>query len=618
MQFTGKELVRKRNIYTQNANFGFAMDCYVDNTTGSYTFGISGTSGAFAFTLQSGRIMLANQFLCSYAANERFYIECQLTSDKYNVLKDQVPMVYGLGKTSGDFNYLFFSRENSSLFADFDFYASGQNEPNVAIDEVGYLLSSDQNAVTGYVRNLGSYPLQIFDSDAQNNQTLDFGKIYNTTVTGIYPFAFTGGFDQYDFSLPPLLDFNTNFADTTAVTFTIIDARSLNRFVFLQNISDYSFNSSDQLNRTLFYTNYSGGFVTDSFQTNLIFSLQYVSGSGQFSTNSALGGIPYSTTLYGNFAQSGIVTGQYTVVTGTDNLSGSYLLSLSQFSWATGLATGYFNSFGTGLASGIGYTGAAYGPFTGSFTGRIYAGSGTLSFNSLTSGASTNASSIDYQGYVNATGWLNISGLDFNDILYIGASTTPIIKGIQFNNETGLIYYLSGEPSHQVEGYVSGGVIYLDSRVSGSAGNSITIISDNCNVGSAQFSSALVGGQNIGSTGINVVPIGPFWNVITQIATGSGYYSIGSTGIAAGTFYYTKTFTGQWDILTGIDQTNLISLKRTGNFTSNVISGVGIFDPNSQVNFQINHVADIYNQDTALLIISGQDVLNPIIQQITI
>ena len=65
MQFTGEQLVSKRNFYTQNSNFGVAVDFSVDNPSGRYEFGVSG-SNDLLISLESGRIHYDGVFLQTY------------------------------------------------------------------------------------------------------------------------------------------------------------------------------------------------------------------------------------------------------------------------------------------------------------------------------------------------------------------------------------------------------------------------------------------------------------------------------------------------------------------------------------------------------------------------
>lgn len=476
MQFTGLELTRSRSIYTQNLNFGWALDCAVDNTTGRYEFGVSGDAGALAFTLQSGRILAGNTFLHNYAANERFYLECQVTSNTYNLLKDDVPLLMGAGKVSGNYTNLYFHREEPTLFADFNFFASGQNLPNVTIDTQGYLLTTGQNAVTGQFQNLGSYPARVFGSEALFLQGLDFGELAGTVAKqSSGQFAFTGDFSSFDFANPILVDFQTNF-ENARVAFTITDARSQSSYVYFDPIGSFAFNNSGVLLRNLSYSNYSGGFQVDSFPAEITFRLSYVSGSGI-----VVGGDAYTTTGYGSFAESGLLTGLASTITGD--------IVVSAFGWATGAATGAFTGFGTGYGTGVGYSGVATGIFTGYRTGFIYEGSGSLLVGHAVGLGVGLAASEDGGGGDYATGiTASVIYLEEGIYGYDPDSSNPYIYGflgsgspefvLEFGNykiywESGedILYGMSGMASFGITGFMSGTNLYLAAEEANINGN---------------------------------------------------------------------------------------------------------------------------------------------------
>lgn len=614
MQFTGQELTKKRNFYTQTGNFGFGLACSVDNINGKYNFGFSGNQYNFEIVLQSGKILKNGLMIHDYQAFKDFNLEIEISSGNYNIKKNDVPMIFGLQKNTGYFDYFYFNRENTGLGAIFNVYITGDNYPLYIITDKGYLINSGQTGVTGYFINQSQFLINVFDSSADGLQGLEFNKL-NTGISGFNTgkFVYSGDYSQFDFTQPILTTFNTNFNNAT-VLFYINDLRQYDKFVLLNDINDFSFNSDFILNRDLSYNNYSGGFITDTFNTNLIFIIKSISGSGSFSSTHFAINTQYTGMVYGNIFESGILTGQIAIPTGDETLTGNLIINLSQFAWATGVATGRFNGIATGYGTGLGYTGRSVGIITGLLTGFIYDGSGTLNIFQNQTGIPSNPISLDYQFFNSATGYINISGLHYNDIIYIGVDSPALIKGLQFFNETGLIYYLSGNQEHKVNGFYSGGQIYLTSNQLGINGNGTFVKIDNCDIGSALFSPFLTGGAQSGSTGLSVVYIQPFTGYFTNIITGSGNYSIFVSGNGNGTFFYNKTFTGSWDLLTGLDAASLTSLKRPGNYNSNTISGSGIFPPNSTINFQLTHNKDQFTTDALQLIISGLDVINPINQ----
>ena len=312
MEFTGTNLVLKRNIYPQTGNYSFSINCSIDNTTGKYFFGLSGNGNKIEFTLESGKIFFGNTYIHSYIPNKEFEISADFTSAKTNIRKDSTALVYGGDKTTGFFDYFYFKRDNVSLRAEFDLEISGNNIPSYSIQDNGYLFASGQNAVTGYFINNSIFPIRIFDSNIESPQPYSFGKIGNFVgafSSGV--FAYSGDFDSIDFSQPVFTTFNTTYGDAT-VLFTITDLRSLNGFVFLQGIDSLIPNNSGILNIDVNYLNYSGGFATTGFNASLIFVLDYVSGSGTFEYPTGML-LPSGTTFNKDF------TGSWTMFTGVNS-----------------------------------------------------------------------------------------------------------------------------------------------------------------------------------------------------------------------------------------------------------------------------------------------------------
>ncbi len=282
MDFTGSELTVKRNFYTQTGNFSFGMSCSVDNTTGTYHFGVSGAQGSVDFKLESGRIYYKDQFIHTYQSFRDFFIEAQFFNGKTNVIKDASPLAYGIDGRTGQFDYFYFSRANASLGASFGPSISGDTFPAYSVTNQGYLYNSGQTAVTGYFANQSIYPIRVFDSNILVTQPYEFGKLVGNiapSTSGI--FAYTGDFNTFDLTQPILTTFSANFGQAQ-VNFSIVDARGYDHFVLFQDVANFDFDTTGILNRDVFYTNYSGGIATDAFDAN--FQLSYVSGSGGLKT----------------------------------------------------------------------------------------------------------------------------------------------------------------------------------------------------------------------------------------------------------------------------------------------------------------------------------------------
>ena len=169
-----------------------------------------------------------------------------------------------------------------------------------------------------------------------------------------------------------------------------------------------------------------------------------------------------------------------------------------------------------------------------------------------------------------------------------------------------------------MRGVYNGGQINLTATSNGTAGNGLPIQPYTCGPGAGfyAYTPFLTGGANIGSTGASVVPVGPYTGLFSAVLMASGSYSVPVSGNQAGVFSYTRTFTGAWDVLTGIDATSLVSLKRPGNYDDNTISGQGVFPANSSMIFQLVHSGDRVNTDGVALLISGLGILNPVVQSL--
>ncbi len=617
MQFTGDQLFKKRNFYTQNGNFGVSVDFSVDNPSGKYEFGVSGTSN-MALTLESGQIKYDGLFIQSYLPFNNYSILLEITDNKLNYIQNDNEIIYGSNKPTGDYNYFYFNRDSTGINAEFDFYLSGKNLPLYNVERLGLRFNSGQQEVTGNFMNLSGYDINLFNSTTQGMQNLSY-----SFATGFFgsgqssKFKYSGDLNSFDYSQPITTWFYTNFGNV-GVNFKIVDISTLNKFVLLDELPDFSFNTNNEINRQLFYSNYSGSNLTNLFNTDIIFKLDYLAGSGSFTVDDFAQSAHFSANAYGNFSESGIVTGQTSIATGDSEVTGLYTVSFSRFQWATGAVTGFFSGNGTGLASGIKYTGLAYGGFTGFVTGLIRDGSGTFIFNDIfATGYPVNPlASINYTGYLNATGFLDLSGLSLGSSFFIGIESTPLVKGLQFGNETGLVYYLSGAPQHKVSSYFNGSHVLLESLFSGELGNGIFVRNFNCNDGGLiNFSPILTSGTNFGTTGNAVYSIGqPISGFISTVGTGSGNYTLLVTDDLPGSFSFSRTFTGAWDLFTGLSQTSLAKVPEVSDV---LISGHANLGPNSSVIFQIDHYDSSFNIDSVKFTITGADIFNPLTTTIT-
>ncbi len=630
MQFTGSELSVKRNFYTQTGNFSFGMNCTVDNTTGVYHFGVSGsqTNQVVDFRLEGGKMYYQDQFVHTYRSFEDFYVQAEFSSGQANVSKNEAPLLYGNAKTTGLYDYFYFNRANASLGATFDLNISGNSFPLYQITSQGYLSVSGQQSVTGYYLNQSAYPIRIFDSSILAVQPYTFGKLAgNITSANSGSFAYTGDFSTIDITQPIITTFNTNFGDQE-ILFSIIDARSFDAFVQLTGPTSFTFNSSSVMNRDVSYLNFSGGVTSNGFNTDLTFVLGYVSGSGYFTDLTG-----YSIPAIGNFRESGYVTGLVETPTGNWTITGT--------GWATGAATGFFSGMGTGIASGINYTGLATGYMTGRATGFIHQNSGTVILTYPLVGSGLTAIPITPTGLLYATGYIDVSlladgdqfriirpnGTDYelDPLAMLTANYFPIdppncsegpggtTYDTDFPTPTDLIECMSGFSALGVNGVYDGGdLIYFTATTLGTFGNGIAItglsLSDQL-----PGTGYMTGGHNGVEPMMPVVLIGqPYTGAFPITLTGSGSYTVNQTG----QYYlpYVKTFTDSWQLSTGAGAGSLISFTAV---SPTLYSGNGTFPPNSFVNMQVTYVPSGSTPDGAYLIVTGANVINGIHQQLT-
>jgi hypothetical protein len=630
MLFTGSELIQKRNFFTQTGNYGFVMSATVDTTTGAYHFGLSGNAQQLDFVLQSGHIYWNNNVIHSYKAFEQFTIEAQFSTGHANVLKNNSPLVYGSSKPTGYFDYFYFSRENANMGAEFDVNVSGDNAAVYSITQQGYLYSTGQNAVTGWMINQSQFPLRVFDSVEQSSAIYDFGKLVgNIGAGGSGAFAYTGDYNNsnFDFSEPILTTFATNYGDAS-VLFSIIDARSFDSFVQLTSPNDFSFNTDYVFNQDLSYINFSGGVATDQFNTNLTFLLGYVSGSGSYANFT-----DYSVSAYGDFNLSGLVTGWLDNATGAGPITGS--------AFATGAATGFFSGMGTGMVSGIGYTGLGTGYMTGLSTGFIRAGSGTLGLIYPHVGSGISAIATSLTGAVYATGYVDLSNMNDGEYFVLirpngtDYEASPLARlycnylpsdpadclfddpqnaNADFPTATDLIECISGFSDLGINGVYDGGdIIYWTATAIGSVGNGIIASGDDGGFDIPGTDIPFTGGHDGLAYVGTVRPMGqPYTGAFPITITGSGSYVTSLTGQHYLSYY--KTFTGSWSIATGVDANSLVSLNSE---SSSLYSGSGVFPPNSSVNLQITYTPSGDTPDGAYLIVTGANLLSGINQQLS-
>lgn len=282
MQFTGSQLLVKRSFYTQNTNFLWSGDLYVDNIDTTYEIGVSGSGIGFGFTLQSGRISQSGLFLHHYYPYESMNLQCELTTSGWNFLKNDTPLIFGATRPSGNYDTLYVKRDSTAGNATFDLFVDGSNAPQYVLSTAGALIATGQTVVTGSFANNSSYPIRVFGSIANATQGLMFFPVTGTIAAGgTGYFSYSGDFNAFDYTSAIFTNVYTNFGDLY-LNFYVTDSRPTTRYVYLQDIGSPSFDQNTVMNRNLPYQNFSGGFQTPDFQAGLSFKISYASGSGVF------------------------------------------------------------------------------------------------------------------------------------------------------------------------------------------------------------------------------------------------------------------------------------------------------------------------------------------------
>lgn len=331
-------------------------------------------------------------------------------------------------------------------------------------------------------------------------------------------------------------------------------------------------------------------------------------------------------------------------ISGSGRISGEYIRLKESVVNQQLSQGGFFRSnFYVSIVTGTTFTGLApvevlmqnlTGLYT--FTG-VTGGYATLGYFELNTGVSINLNSspVDYiaggaTGYNNATAYLNYGQPEDFDWLAING------QSITYNSDSGnwiapyffstsgqLLNIINADPvSFLVSGSVQGGLIKLDSLISGSNGNSILIVSNRGNDNTGLFtpnfySHSLTGGQNLYR---QLYGTGNYTGLLSVLFYHTGQYSTtGATGIITGyipTYQGIRDFTGIWDMSTGnfftgynnFLQSNL--LDNNGNYF-NIIGGSGF--ATSPLNIDVGlFYRDLFdtqlNEDVVKLTFSGSGV----------
>lgn len=607
MNISGSNSLIKRSIYPQTGNCSFIFTGNVVNTTGRFKIGFSGNAGDYFILLESGKILdKNNDFLGAYNSFVDFGLKYELSSGAYNVFINETPVKLAAQKPTGVIDYFYTWREDNSEII-FDVSIFGDSKPSLTISEVGYLLNTGQDVVSGLFRNNSIFPIKLFDMESDSvalTLVKPTGQIYSDAY-----FLYSGDFASASLEYPIETIFYTNYQNYE-VDFRIIDLRQSPLYILL---NESQINSGENINgqilNNIYYNNYSGDQLF-SFNSDFTVSLEYVSGSGLNIDASYTGTTAVIATASGIIIESGNIGFVYMAASGDGSRTGFVVATGEVAQYATGQFSRDYIIRASGIGTGVGYTGLCESYLTGSVNFTIYSGSGTYTFiNHQISRPWNSGNSIYYQGYVKATGSINLASAGNTDVIYVGLSGTPIIKSYQYFDASGLAAYLSGAPAHGVTPTLSGDTVLLSYSLADN-GNGWLLSGSECNVGTIVLSdNFLTGGSNIGVTGLPVIPNLYQTGYLNAIYTGSGFYTNTASGNYPFNFQYTKEFTGFWSLLTGETEFDLVVINKN---QPNIISTTSILKPNSLLSIRVDHASDDANTDYATLRISGSQINNPI------
>lgn len=610
----------KRNFYSQTGNFQFSTNIILSNLFGGLNFGISGSGlNNINFYCNSGKILdNNNKFVEIYNPDELFTISGNVKSSSYDYFINGHPIVYNAFKSTGIYDYFYFSPIN--LTGAYDFFLNGES-PLISIGNVS--MGTGDILGTGQIINLKpELPVRIFSGGFTNLDNL--------------PFSLSGFFTG-DLKTPKNYFIKPSGADSlglyTGNVILYTNAGQLN-YQSVINITGspilFSYSLSlDGLstigpNTPQVYT--SNVQLLSGSGLGVLVTLEYVSGSGSYYLD-----IPISSGFSGNISKyilnsgfiSQFITGYGTGIGGQLNLTSTGLAS-GFITGSTQYATGTFvwpitNLLVTGYGTGINYSGLGTGLYSTQITGSIIDGSGTFTFNQNIIGNSPSLKTLYSTGWTPKTGKINFNTPSNLDKLYINntVNTPAIVYGFHYNSLNTLTSYINGNSGTYLVTANNDGVNTI--FITGLPNDlSINMKIDNDNIGNMSLNagvnqSLLSGGFQIG-IGSNIIST-TITGFLNSIFTGSGVYQSTGEGIINGSgvvLDYIKTFTGSWNLFTGSPFEQIDYLYQ-GYYNNNKTKyennlPASFFDSTQFINILYNNPNLNHPEEVALLTITGFNV----------
>lgn len=563
MEITG---FTKRAFFEQTGNFSFLSTLTFSQNSGFCELGFSGQT-KIPFYFNNGKIIdKSGYFFSSYSENIPINFSGNISPNTIDYFVNNETISLGLPRDTGYLNYFYIDGTNNNL--DLELYING-DVPNFSFDDnITYDTGSLNIPVS--ITNNSNIPFKIFSGQFLGNSGLfnlsgfPTGLINgNQSKTFYFNQNNVGGANQL--SILMYSDFGREIITINASGITEIPP-------------SYSINLIGPSTITAGSTGvYYCSFYDDFGVINIQPSITYISGSGNISGQTIFSG-NYSGNL------TGIVTGNAPIsetftISGTDGtLTGFFNYTLSQLIFPTGGFLFPYSVNGTGLGSVSSYNGPATGIITGLVSGNVNNQNNGqfIAFQSIFGIPSLSYSSLP-TGYNLATGSINLTSPQKNDLLFIGNPNIALGYQTDYFSASNLSFYLNNNTGkHLVISSFSGNTIYLTGINKGNSGNSTILQTSPHNVGSITLSnSTLIGGIDLG-LGTLVTPNSNFTGLLNQTFYSTGLVNQPVSGLGTGIYNYiqnSKTFTGTWDMLTGLSINNLVDVISLNNFNSTNISG---------------------------------------------
>lgn len=548
---------QKRSIYTQTGNFSFLYSVASDSLSGDFELGFSGDNTSIPIFFKNGRIIDHNQnHLSSYSRNAPTKISGDVSVNSVDYYLNDKPIAFGSPRTTGNLDYFYIKPHLCNL--DLQLSIKGNKPSYEVTDNIIFL--TGEPILTGTITNY-SAPFRIFSGKYNGDTNL-------SNISGL-PFNVPEGTSNF-YIINKGVRGNTTFPFTLYTNFgvkdVIVSGSGITETNNLYSMSVTAMNDPSPLNgyNSNFYTTFSN--PTGNIELDV--ALRVLAGTGEIYSNQITTGF-YSDYVTGFVVESGVLSKTITTLTsGVDYLGQIFTGETSFLVTSTVFATGIQTSFATFIGTGIGYndeySGPATGIVSGTITGIIESGSGSINVYGLQFGTTSYCQSIA-TGYGAATGYVGFinepsSGDTFsinNNGVIFGTDYTGIYSMADFiNSNTGI--YL-------VEAITSGSGMFLTALVEGLDGNYIELSTIQDPNNSIYISSnSLQGGYNLG-TGVPLTGFGQFSGIIDSITlTGSGNYSIPVSGFANGlqnALSYVKILSNTWNLKTGINSFKTTSYR---------------------------------------------------------